>query len=66
MRTLRLLGNTIRRRFVAVVLATGCCLELWKDNETWDDDCPWLDGPCDEIWYNNEIWNSNETWPICD
>lgn len=41
MRTLRLLGNTIRRRFVAVVLATGCCLEFWKDNEKWDDDCAW-------------------------
>ena len=41
MRVLRILGNTIRRRFVTVVLATGCCLEFWKDNETWDDDCPW-------------------------
>lgn len=66
MRTLRLLGNTIRRRFVAVVLAAGCCLEFWKDNEKWDDDCVWVDGPCDEIWNNNEIWDNNEIWPICD
>ena len=66
MRVLRILGNTIRRRFVTVVLAAGCCLAFWKDNETWDDDCVWLDGPCDEIWYNNEIWDNNEIWPICD
>ena len=68
MRVLRILGNTIRRRFVTVVLAVGCCLGLWKDNEKWDDDCVWLDGPgpCDDLWYNNEIWDNNEIWPICD
>jgi hypothetical protein len=60
--------NTIFSRLASrVVTIVGCCLGLWKDNETWDDDCVWTEEvACDDIWYNNEIWDNNEIWPICD
>lgn len=70
MRVLRLLGNTIRRRFVSVVLG-ACCLIIWKDSQEWLDDCSWKepnpDGPgpdldCVSYWSESEVWSSEEIW----
>lgn len=65
MRVLRLLGNTIRRRFVAVVLG-GCCIASWKDLVEWDDDCTWKEvDVCDgDLWENQENWWNHCIWPV--